>query len=114
MVSAARKRIEEAQDDEGTAQMLLEIHKHIAQETVSMNPAFDDKGLDEEVAQALLYLPADLDPFRQISSTRTGYRESLERSSCLRTLKRSRAMPNLHMKYPPARVAILLMLSRNR
>ena len=54
MVSAARKRIEEAQDDEATAQMLLEIHKHIVEETVSMNPAFDYEGLDEEVAQALL------------------------------------------------------------
>ena len=54
MVSAARKRIEEAQDDEATAQMLLEIHKHIVEETVSMNPAFDYEGFDEEVAQALL------------------------------------------------------------
>ena len=54
MVSAARKRIEEAQDDEATAQMLLEIHKRIVEETVSMNPAFDYEGLDEEVAQALL------------------------------------------------------------
>ena len=54
MVSVARKRIQEAQDDEATAQMLLEIHKRIVEETVSMNPAFDYEGLDEEVAQALL------------------------------------------------------------
>ena len=54
MVSVARKRIQEAQDDEATAQMLLEIHKRIVDETVSMNPAFDYEGLDEEVAQALL------------------------------------------------------------
>ena len=33
--------------------MLLEIRKHIVEETVSMNPAFDYEGLDEEVAQAL-------------------------------------------------------------
>jgi hypothetical protein len=52
-MSAARKRIEEAQFDEATTQMLLEIRKHIVEETVSMNPAFDYEGLDEEVAQAL-------------------------------------------------------------
>ena len=37
-------------------QMLLEIRKHIVEETVSMNPAFDYEELDEEVAQALLEL----------------------------------------------------------
>ena len=36
--------------------MLLEIRKHIVEETVSMNPAFDYEGLDDEVAQALLDL----------------------------------------------------------
>jgi hypothetical protein len=36
--------------------MLLEIRKHIVEETVSMNPAFDYDGLDEEVAQALIDL----------------------------------------------------------
>jgi hypothetical protein len=36
--------------------MLLEIRKLIVEETVSMNPAFDYEGLDEEVAQALLDL----------------------------------------------------------
>ena len=46
MVSAARKRIQEAQHDEATAQMLLEIHKRIIEETVSMNPVFDYEGLD--------------------------------------------------------------------
>jgi hypothetical protein len=55
-MAAARIRIEEAQHDEATTQMLLEIRKHIVQETVSMNPAFDYDGLDEEVAQALLDL----------------------------------------------------------
>jgi hypothetical protein len=55
-MSAVRKRIEEAQNDEATTQMLLEIRKHIVEETVSMNPAFDFEGLDEEVAQALLDL----------------------------------------------------------
>ena len=55
-MSAVRKRIEEAQNDEATTQMLLEIRKHIVEETVSMNRAFDYEGLDEEVAQALLDL----------------------------------------------------------
>ena len=54
-ISAARKRLEDAQHDEATAQMLLEIHKSVVEET-SMNPAFDYDGLDEEVAQALLDL----------------------------------------------------------
>jgi hypothetical protein len=39
-----------------TTQMLLEIRKHIVEETVSKNPAFDYEGLDEEVAQALMDL----------------------------------------------------------
>jgi hypothetical protein len=56
MVSAARKRIEEAQHDEPITQMLLEIRKLIVEEAISMNPAFDYEGLDEEVAQALLDL----------------------------------------------------------
>ena len=61
MISAARKRIEEAQFDEAqfdeaTTQMLLEIRKHIGEETIAMNPAFDYRGSDEEVAQALLDL----------------------------------------------------------
>ena len=56
-MSAARIRIEEAQhDDEATTEMLLELRKHIVEETVAMNPAFDYDGLDEEVAQALLDL----------------------------------------------------------
>ncbi len=56
-MSPARKRIEEAhQHDEATTQMLLEIRKHIVEETVAMNPSFDFDGLDEEVAQALLDL----------------------------------------------------------
>ena len=55
-MSAARKRIEEAQHDDATTQMLLEIRKHIVEETVSMKPAFDYEGLDEEVAQALIDL----------------------------------------------------------
>jgi hypothetical protein len=55
-MNAAHKRIEEAQHDETTTQMLLEIRKHIVEETVSMNPAFDYEGLDEEVAQALIDL----------------------------------------------------------
>jgi len=55
-MSAVRKRIEEAQHGEATTQMLLEIRKHIVEETVSMNPAFDYEGLDEEVAQAHLDL----------------------------------------------------------
>lgn len=42
--------------DATTAQMLLDIRKRIVEETVSMNPAFDYDGLDEEVAQALLDL----------------------------------------------------------
>jgi hypothetical protein len=56
MSALAFKRIEEAHHDEATTQMLLEIRKHIVEETVSMNPAFDYDGLDEEVAQALLDL----------------------------------------------------------
>jgi transposase-like protein len=55
-MSPAHKRIEEAQHDEATTQMLLEIRKRIVEETVSMNPAFDYDRLDEEVAQALLHL----------------------------------------------------------
>ncbi len=55
-MSPARKQIEEAQHDEATTQMLLEIRKHIVEETVSMNPAFDFEGLDEEVAKALVDL----------------------------------------------------------
>ncbi len=53
-MSPARKQIEEAQYDEATKQMLLEIRKHIVEETVSMNPAFDYEGLDEEVSQGLI------------------------------------------------------------
>lgn len=52
-MSPARKQIESAQHEEATTAMLLEIRKHIVEETVSMNPAFDFDGLDEEVAQAL-------------------------------------------------------------
>ena len=37
-MSPARKRIEDAQHDEKTTLMLLEIRKHIVEETVSMNP----------------------------------------------------------------------------
>jgi hypothetical protein len=48
------KAYQETRDDEATAQMLLEIHKRIVEETVSMNLAFDYEGLDEEVAQVLL------------------------------------------------------------
>lgn len=55
-MSPARKRIEDAQYDATTTEMLLEIRKRIVEETVSMNPAFDYDGLDEEVAQALLDL----------------------------------------------------------
>jgi hypothetical protein len=55
-MSAARKRIEDAQHDEAITQMLLEIRKFILEETISMNRAFDYEGLDEEVAQALLDL----------------------------------------------------------
>ncbi|WP_414464473.1 hypothetical protein [Hyphomicrobium sp. DY-1] len=55
-MSPARKQIEGAQHDEATTAMLLEIRKHIVEETVSMNPAFDFEGLDEEVAQALVDL----------------------------------------------------------
>lgn len=56
MSMLARKRIEEAHRDEATTAMLMEIRKHVVEETVSMNPAFDYEGLDEEVAQALLDL----------------------------------------------------------
>lgn len=42
--------------DAPTAQMLLDIRKHIVEETVSMNPAFDYEGLEDEVAQALVDL----------------------------------------------------------
>lgn len=56
MSGLARKRIEEAHHDEMTTALLLEIRKHVVEETVSMNPAFDYDGLDEEVAQALLDL----------------------------------------------------------
>lgn len=55
-MSPARKQIESAHHDEATTAMLLEIRKHIVEETVSMNPAFDFDGLDEEVAQALVDL----------------------------------------------------------
>jgi hypothetical protein len=43
-MTAARKRIEEAQHDEATTQMLLEIRRHIVEETVSMDLAFDGRG----------------------------------------------------------------------
>ena len=56
MAALARKRIEEAHHDEATTAMLLEIRKHVVEETVSMSPAFDYEGLDEEVVQALLDL----------------------------------------------------------
>jgi hypothetical protein len=56
MAAPGRMRIEEAHHDEATTQILLEIRKRIVEETVSMNPAFDYEGLDEEVAQALLDL----------------------------------------------------------
>jgi len=56
MSALARIRIEEAHHDDETTTMLLEIRKHVVEETVSMNPAFDYEGLDEEVAQALLDL----------------------------------------------------------
>ena len=49
MIAAARHRIEEALFDEATTQMLLEIREHAVEETVSMNPAFDYDGLDEQV-----------------------------------------------------------------
>ncbi|CCB66489.1 hypothetical protein [Hyphomicrobium sp. MC1] len=55
-MSPARKQIEDAQHDETTTHMLLEIRKHIVEETVAMQPAFDYDGLDEEVAQALVDL----------------------------------------------------------
>jgi hypothetical protein len=55
-MSAARKRIEKAQNDEATTQILFEIRKHIVEETISMNSAFDYEGLDEEAAQALIDL----------------------------------------------------------
>lgn len=55
-MSPARKQIEEAQHDETTTRMLLEIRKVIVEETVAMQPAFDYDGLDEEVAQALVDL----------------------------------------------------------
>jgi hypothetical protein len=55
-MSAARIRIEGPQHDEATRKMLLEIREHIVEETVSMNPAFDYDGLDEQVAQALIDL----------------------------------------------------------
>jgi hypothetical protein len=53
-MSPASKRIEESDFDEKTTAMLLEIRKFIVEETVSMNPAFDYEGLDEEVAQGLI------------------------------------------------------------
>jgi hypothetical protein len=34
----------------------LEIRKFIVEETISMNPAFDYEGFDEDLAQALLDL----------------------------------------------------------
>ncbi len=52
-MNAARKQIEEAQRDEATTQMLLEIRKYIVEETVSMNPAFDFEGLVEEGSRKL-------------------------------------------------------------
>ena len=52
MAALARKRIEEAHHDEATTAMLLEIRKHVVEETVSMSPAFDYEGLDEEVLRA--------------------------------------------------------------
>ncbi|MBS0239336.1 MAG: hypothetical protein JSR89_13010 [Proteobacteria bacterium] len=53
-MSPERKRVGEAHQDEATTTMLLEIRKHIVEETVSMNPVFDYDGLDEEVARALI------------------------------------------------------------
>lgn len=55
-MSRAREQIESAHYDEATTAMLLEIRKHIVEETVAMQPAFDFDGLDEEVVQALVDL----------------------------------------------------------
>lgn len=55
-MSPARQQIESAQHDEATTAMLLDIRKHVVEETVSMNPDFDFDGLDEEVAQSLVDL----------------------------------------------------------
>jgi len=52
-MSPARNLIDH---DQPTTQMLLDIRKRIVEETVSMNPAFDYEGLDEEIAQALIDL----------------------------------------------------------
>ncbi|MBS0250251.1 MAG: hypothetical protein JSR78_04220 [Proteobacteria bacterium] len=55
-MSPARKHIEDAQHDEPTTQLLLDIRKYIVEETVAMQPSFDYDGLDEEVVQALVGL----------------------------------------------------------
>ena len=55
-MSPARRHIEWASHDKETTMLLLDIRKRIVEETVSMNPAFDYEGLDEEVAQALIDL----------------------------------------------------------
>jgi len=56
MSTLAFKRLEELHHDEATTEMPLEIRKRIVEETISLNPAFDYEGIDEEVAQALLDL----------------------------------------------------------
>lgn len=55
-MSPARSLIHRANHDDTTTKMLLDIRKHVVEETVSMNPAFDYEGLDEEVSKALLDL----------------------------------------------------------
>jgi len=74
--------------------MLQEIRKYLVEETVSMNPAFDFDGLDEEMAQA----PVDLSHYgerRREHLTRYARQRAnqfvhLKSSNCIRKQLRTR------------------------
>lgn len=64
-MSPARQSIEQALLAPQIRDMLLDIRKTVVEETVSMNPAFDYEGLDEEVAGALVNLAVNGEKHRE-------------------------------------------------
>lgn len=64
-MSPARQSIEQARLAPQIRDMLLDIRKTVVEETVSMNPAFDYEGLDEEVAGALVNLAINGEKHRE-------------------------------------------------
>lgn len=64
-MSPARQSIEHARLSPQIRDMLLDIRKTVVEETVSMNPAFDYEGLDEEVAGALVNLAINGEKHRE-------------------------------------------------